>query len=495
MKSDNSYKEGLKFTSIFGGVQFFQSFIYIVKSKIVAVLLGPDGIGIIGLLNSLIQLILTICNVGITQTAVRNLSLANSSGDKQAFNKAASVFFRLIRLTAVIGMLLCLLLSPLWSYLTFGNFNYTIAFLVLSCSVLMNQMSNGNNVLMQSTRKMKMLATSAIYGSIVSLVISVPLYFFLHNDGIVPAIAITSIAVFLISRHYARKIKYEKVPVTNKVAIKEGRNIIRLGFFVTLQGFFSMLTTYLICIFVNHIGSTFDVGIYRSGFMIVDTAVSMVFAAISSEYYPRLSACSRDVNAFNNAINQQMHISLVFLGPILALFTMFSELVVFIFLSPKFLLASTMMQIAMFGAFLRGPALCLGYTFLAKGDTKAFWLNEFTSKLFELIVTLLCYYKWGINGLGVAYFITYIEYLLQSAIICKHRYNYSFDTKLLYLLIPQMLIGIAIFVIVRTLGGVYMYSAGSLLCIVSIALVFKALRKKLLTPNTHHPSSDNTPLK
>lgn len=76
LSSDNksSYKGIFKATSLFGGLQFYQILISVIKSKFVAVLLGPLGIGIQGLLTSATDLIKQITSMGIAQSAVRDVS-------------------------------------------------------------------------------------------------------------------------------------------------------------------------------------------------------------------------------------------------------------------------------------------------------------------------------------------------------------------------------------------------------------------------------------
>ncbi|MDP5081484.1 MAG: hypothetical protein NWP87_02425, partial [Winogradskyella sp.] len=50
--NQTSYRSIMKATSLFGGVQVFNIIIAILRSKIIAILLGPAGLGIVGLLNS-----------------------------------------------------------------------------------------------------------------------------------------------------------------------------------------------------------------------------------------------------------------------------------------------------------------------------------------------------------------------------------------------------------------------------------------------------------
>ena len=53
----NSYGSILKATGLFGGVKVFEILMSIVRTKFVALLLGPSGMGIYGLISSPINLI------------------------------------------------------------------------------------------------------------------------------------------------------------------------------------------------------------------------------------------------------------------------------------------------------------------------------------------------------------------------------------------------------------------------------------------------------
>ena len=48
-KRNNSYSHILKYTSLFGGVQMLNILIGLVRNKLVAVLLGPAGMGLVAL--------------------------------------------------------------------------------------------------------------------------------------------------------------------------------------------------------------------------------------------------------------------------------------------------------------------------------------------------------------------------------------------------------------------------------------------------------------
>lgn len=479
MKEDYAdFKEGLKTTSLFGGVQIFKILISIVNSKFVALLLGPTGMGISGLLSSTTGMIGAATSFGLGTSAVKDVSYAYSVGDKYHFNLTVSIFRRLVWCTGILGLLVCLLLSPVWSNLTFGNYNYTCAFAFLSITFLLGQISSGQNVVLQGTRNFKMMAKSGIIGSILGLATGIPLYYFWGYDGIVPAMLLSSVTGLMLTTYFAKKVKTEKVDLSTKDVFKGGKAMINMGFFISIQSFLNILCAYLVRIYIGRIGSISDVGLYNSGFNIINTYVGMVFAAMATEYYPRLSSYSDDNNKFCNAVNQQMELSFLLLSPLIAAFLVLGELAIIILYSTKFLGATFMIAFGVFGIFFKAPGWCLGFTFLAKGEPKTFFINELCAEIYFLLLNILFYHIWGLNGLGASFVIFYLMYFLQVTIVAHVRYNYKVDMTVLCFFVPQLLISSLILVIVIFMPSMYKYSLGAILVILSAYLSYWNLQKR-----------------
>src|SRR5690554_4576219 len=122
----SSYRQIVKATSLFGGVQLFQIVISVIRSKFVAVLLGPAGMGIVGLLTASTGLVAGLTNFGLGTSAVKNISEANASNDGDRVTIMITVLRRLVWITGFLGALLTLVFSPLLSQFTFGNKEYTL---------------------------------------------------------------------------------------------------------------------------------------------------------------------------------------------------------------------------------------------------------------------------------------------------------------------------------------------------------------------------------
>ncbi len=476
---DKDFKEGLKTTGLFGSVQIFKILVSIINSKFVAVLLGPAGMGIMGLLSSTTGIIGNIANMGLGTSAVRDVSEAYAENKKYKFNRVVSVFRRLVLFTGIFGMIICFLGSPLWSKITFGNYDYTWAFVVLSVTLLLAQISSGQGVVLQGTRSFKYLAKSGIIGSVLGLFTGIPLYFWLGIKGIVPAMMLSSITALCLTYHYSHKIKIEKISLTWKETFLEGNIMLRLGLFLALQGFLSTFCAYLVRIYISNTGSVADVGLYNSGFNIVNTYVGLVFTAMGTDYFPRLSTYSHNNKKFNNAVNQQIDLSVLLLSPMIAIFLILGELAILILYSTKFLGVSLMITLGIFGVFFKAPGWCLGFTFVAKGDTKAYFWNELASETYSLIFNILFYKLWGLNGLGLSFVVNYIIYLIQVNIVCRHRYNFRLDKKILKSFVPQVLISLIIMLIVILLPKVYRYTIGVALVALSCYLAYRGLSKQI----------------
>lgn len=425
--STNSYKESFKATSLFGGVEFFNILISIVRSKFAAVLLGPEGMGIMGLLNSTITLISSLTNCGLRSSAVRNVAEANASADTRRVASTIGVLRRLVWVTGILGSLICLIFSQYWSRLTFGNTEYTYAFILLSCSILFMQLTSGENVLLQGLQKYKYLAKASVLGNLSGLIITVPLYYFFRLDAIIPVLILVNLLTFLFARRFSRKIVIEHEHPITKTEVKTiGGSMVKMGVLISLQGLLASLAGYLIKIYIGRYGTLADVGLFNAGFTLVNTYVGVVLTAMATDYYPRLSRLNAQPIEFKKTINQQIEIALLLLTPIIIAFIIYIKWVVVLLYSSKFLPIEAMLYWVISAMLFKAISWSLSYSLLAKGDSKAFFWNESTTLVYGLALNVLGYYLYGLTGLGISSLIKYFLYFMQLWLLTRYRYGFRF---------------------------------------------------------------------
>ena len=324
----SSYRSIFKATSLFGGVQIYDIIIGIIKTKCVAVILGPAGMGIQGLLHSGTDLIRTLTSFGLSASAVRDVSEANGTGDINRIGKTVAVLRRLVWVTGIIGMVATIGFSPVLSKTLFGNYDYTVSFILLSVILLFTQLSNGQKVVLQGMRKLQYMAKSTAIGATLGLLVTVPLYYLFGVKGIVPTLILQSVTTLCLSWYFSSKVSIKKVKVTNKEAYEGGKSMLKMGIAMSISGILSSAIAYLIRGYLGRTGGVGEVGLYTSGFTLMNTYVGMVFTAMGTDYYPRLSAVNKDNDKCRNVINQQAEIATLIMGPLVLSCILFMPLIV-----------------------------------------------------------------------------------------------------------------------------------------------------------------------
>ena len=210
----HSYRNVLNATSLFGGVQVINIIISLIRSKAIALLIGPLGMGIASLLVSTMELINGITNLGLERSAVKEISLANNDSNTKSVAKTISVLKKLVWLTITLGVVIMIVASPWLSEMAFGNKDQTISFIWISIALLFKQLSSSQLAILLGLRKLQYLAKANLLGNFIGLLITVPLYYFIRLDAIVPAIIISTFMSFIFTYYFSQKLEINKVKIS-----------------------------------------------------------------------------------------------------------------------------------------------------------------------------------------------------------------------------------------------------------------------------------------
>lgn len=479
MSEQQSYRQIMKATSIFGGVQVFQIIIQIIRSKFIAMLLGPTGIGILGLLNSTTSLISGFTNLGLGTSAIKDISTAFETEDDLRISVVSTVFRRLVWATGIIGIFITLILSPWLSQFTFGNKDYTIAFIWLSVTILFNQLTIGELGILQGLRKLKYLAKANLYGSAIGLIVTIPLYYRLGIRVIVPSIIISSILSLLLSFYFTRKINLKTVKVSFKDTIVEGKGMITMGIVISLSVILALVSSYILRVFIGRVGGIADVGLFSAGLAIVTTYVGMIFNAMGADFFPRLSAVANNDKVCFQTINQQAEIGVLVIAPILIIFFIFINYVIIFLYSNKFTPISSMMLWAALGMFFRVVIWILGFLYLAKGRSKIYFWNEFVTISYTLVLNGLGYYMMGLNGIGISIFCAYLISMIQNLFVSKLIFTFKFHFQFIRIFLIQFGLATIALTISKVVPSPLSYVFGVLLIIASFSFSYVELDKRI----------------
>ncbi|MFM8719234.1 MAG: oligosaccharide flippase family protein, partial [Chthoniobacterales bacterium] len=102
----SSHREILKSSSIVGGAQAINYVIGLLRTKAVALLLGPSGVGLVGLYVSAIGLVGTFAQFGINESGVREVAAAAGTGNAERVAATAKTLRRVCWASGIFGWVL-----------------------------------------------------------------------------------------------------------------------------------------------------------------------------------------------------------------------------------------------------------------------------------------------------------------------------------------------------------------------------------------------------
>ena len=430
--NQQSYRKVLNATSLFGGVQFINIILRLIRSKAIALLIGPIGMGISNLLLTTMELINGLTNLGLERSAVKDISLANTNSNSKSVAITISILKKLVWLTISIGVLLMILLAPWLSEIAFGNKDYTISFIWISIALLFKQLSSSQLAILQGLRKLKSLAKANLLGNFIGLLITLPLYYYYKIDAIVPAIIIATFMSFVFTYYYSHKLDIESVTISRKEAVSEGKGMINLGVMLSLSSLITLLVAYIIRIYIGSANETeelglIDVGLYSAGFVILNSYVGIIFNAMGTDYFPRLSEIANDIKKLRKTVLEQATVAILLITPIIVVFLACAPFIIVILYSHEFSPIVTMVTWGILGMIFKAVSWSMGYMIIAKGDSKVFIKTAIGFNTILLSINIIGYHFGGLEGVGISFFIYYIIHFIAIRIITYYRYDFYFE--------------------------------------------------------------------
>ncbi|OBQ55557.1 oligosaccharide flippase family protein [Tamlana sp. s12] len=478
-KQSTSYKQILKSTSLFGGVQIFNILLSVIKTKIITVLVGASGLGVLGLLTSTVKLIVDFTKLGLETSAVKEISEYDSKANRSEFHSFVDVLNKVVWFTAIIGALLCMFFSGWLSTWAFGNSNYKIEFMWLSLAVFFTQLTNGKKAILQGTRQLKKLAKANLWGSFLGLLVAIPIYYYYKIDGIVPSIILSVIIAYFIVVLYVehKGFKIRKIGIVE--TFKKSKSMLSLGLSLSVNSLIVALTLWLIQIYIRNSGGLQEVGYYSAGMLIINSYVGLIFNAMGTDYFPRLSAINKDNSLIQKVVNEQAEIAVLLITPIIAVFFVFAPLVLQLLYSQEFIVILGFVTFGVLGTLFKAISFTLGYVIIAKGSSKLFIKISIVFNFLMLLISFFSYKAGGLTGLGVGLVIYYIIHFVTLKILTG--YYYQLNLKKSFYRIFFICISICVFSYLGTLvqNRFLHYLWLTLMAIVSLIFTFTEIQKRI----------------
>lgn len=419
-----------KYILAFGGVQGLNIAIGVVRTKCIAVLLGPNGMGIMSLYNSAIQMMQNITNLGLDKSGVPIVSQTFEETTEQPCNRATTRqadAIKQVRSLFLLASLLAVVCGVLFSWLlsitAFGDTSRTIHFIALSPVAALLTMASGEVLVLKAARRLKTVALLSLLNIIVALIVAVPMFYLWGTRAIIPSLVLTSLLQALTTMFYSYRYYPLQISLSREM-IRRGMPVIRLGAAFLIASSMTGIAEFLIRSYLNNAGKDYTVGLYNVGCLIALTYGSMVFASIDSEYFPRL--CQIDHNdhkMLNATIRRQIRMALSFVVPMVIILELLLPWIVPLLFSSKFVDAIPMTQVALLALPFRAIYLPIGYVPLSRNDSRTFLLMDSIGAVILVLAVVVGYYYGELLGAGIGLVASNAFDMLNYILICHKKYG------------------------------------------------------------------------
>lgn len=427
----NTHGQILKSSAMVGGSSVLNIVIGVVRTKAMAVLLGPAGFGLFGLFGSIVTLTQTLAGMGVNSSGVRQIAEAVGSGDTELVARTTVVLQRISILLGLLGAVLLALFSRQVAALSFGSTEHAKEVALLSIAVFFGSVSAGQGALIQGMRRISDLAKMSVLGAIYGTLTSISLIYFFRSHGVVPALVVVALMTTAASWWYSRKIRIHPPAMSASNVIAEATALLKLGFAFMSSGLMTMGVAYVVRITLLRKVGYEATGLYQSAWTLGGLYVGFILQAMGADFYPRLTASAKDNTACNRLVNEQAQVGLLLAGPGVIATLTFAPLVIALFYSTKFGAAVGILRWICLGTVLQVVTWPMGFIIVAKAKQAIFIGCEVAWSIVSLGLAWVCVSYFGLNGVGIAFFGSYIfhGFLVYAVVHRLSGYRWSRDNR------------------------------------------------------------------
>lgn len=436
-KKNGIYAQILKYTGLFGSIQGLSILTGVIRNKVMAMMLGTQGMGMMSLLNCAVSFLSLATSLGLSFSAVREIAAYNDNGDIKGLERCATSIRAWSIVAALLGALACIVTCKWIDKLTFTWGDHSLHYLLLSPAIVIMAVTAGETAILKGMHRLKAMAVVQLTTALAALAVTVPLLYLFGESAIVPIIFLIALSTMLATIFYSYstvrpKWKSFLVPLHKwRALLANGAPMVKLGMAFVSATIMGSGSEFVIRAFLNVETGLDTVGLYNTGYLLAITYAGMFFSSMDSDYYPRLSAVNGNIHKVNEVLNNQAEVLVLLVAPAMCVYILSLPLIVPLLFSDKFIEAVPMAQAASLTMVFKSICLPISYVMLAKGDSRTYVFLEALSYIYVVAGVVLGYKYGGLAGTGIGLTVAYACELTVNTVTLHLRYGMVLHHKLI----------------------------------------------------------------
>jgi antigen flippase len=412
-----SFARILRSSALMGGAQAVTLAMAFLRSKLIAVLIGPSGIGLMGVLGAFNSNVSNVAGWSLGTSAVRTVAGA-AEPDKERKVAAVRTFGRRLAWAGLFGVLLLVL--PV-GYLTFKSQDYALELLIAGLAVPCVVATGMWSALLQAGGHIGSMAKAQMASSVVGLLIGLPFIYFFGSVGIAFSILLAALATATVTWRAAMKLS---PPVLAETTAADIRELVQLGVALQLGAVLGAISTYLVRVLIlrSHgddlAAGLADAGFYQAAFAVTGSLPGVIFSATSSDFYPRVAA-AKDEDEARLITERQIQASLLLATPILMGLLTMGPLAMRFLYAEGFEPAVPLLDWFAWAIFINLLGWPLGFWVIARRSKRAVAIFQSLLSVSIVLLALFIIPHWGVTGAAVAYFCSSLVYAMLLLVFTR----------------------------------------------------------------------------
>lgn len=395
-----SLKTASVFTRIIAGL---------LTSKAIAVIIGAEGLALVGNLRNFVASIQTLATLGFYKGVVKYVN--DFKDDLVSLSKTLSTVYYVGFVTTILVSFFCYFKAEAINELIFPTYNDYVYIIKIFAIVLpfyaLNMFSFS---IMNGFSKYKILIIINIIGQVLSLCVALLLIYQKKIDGALISVAISESLIFLITlvgiinrKSLVPLISVEQVSFTY---------LKKLSSYTGMALFSAVILPLVILAIRSHIIDTIgykDAGFWEAMLRISKYYLMFVSSLLALYIIPRFSEIN-DIKEFKKEVFSLYKTIVPYFVLGLVLIYVLRPYIVWIVFTEEFEPVEDLFLWQLLGDFVKVLSMIIAYQFLAK---KMFWHYVITEAFLVIILytTSIYFIKiYGVKGAVIGHFVSYLMY-------------------------------------------------------------------------------------
>jgi PST family polysaccharide transporter len=389
----------------------------LISIKVIASVIGPSGIALLGQLNNFSNILLSISTGGINAGITKYISEHSSSENKT--NLFLGTGFWITAVFSILTGLVLIFGAGYFAEIILFDRKYTSIFYIFGGTIVLYAFNTLLISIINGFKDYNRYLVINIVGSLVGLVFSVVLALkFGIYGALLSAVTYQSI-VFIISVGLIYKASWFDIKIfvskfSKPIALKLGQfSLMALVSALTVPG-----SQLIVRQFITDSESIHQAGLWEGLNRVSTMYLFVVMTSLSVYYLPRLSELKNNLE-LKNEVMSVYKLMVPFL--IFSIFVIYfsRDLIIQILFTPEFNEMRTLFVFQFLGDFLKMCGWVLGYLLIAKAMTKTYIIMEMVNFIVIVVLSYVFIKYFGTIGATYAYAITHFTYFVILAFIFR----------------------------------------------------------------------------